>query len=487
MAGPVQEGGGVTDAIVVGSGPNGLVAAIELAQAGLDVLVIEAADEPGGGVRTAELTLPGFRHDICSGVHPLAVASPALRELPLDHHGLVWLHAPLCVAHPLDDAPAGALARSMDETAALLGADGAAWRALVARYVDEWDALAADILRPLRTPRHPLLAARFGVHALRSAVGLARGRFSKPRTQALFGGLAAHGMLPLEDAATAAIGLVLGVTAHVGGWPVPQGGAAALTNALVGLLRSLGGRIEYGTHVNSLDELPAARAVLLDLTAHQAAAVGGDRLPARYRRRLERVRHGAAAFKVDYALSEPIPWRDDTCGRAMVVHVGGTLDEVAAAERTMREGRVAGRPFLLVSQPSLFDAARAPDGAHVAWAYAHVPNGFRGDITAAMEAQIERFAPGFLDCVLDRAVLTPGWLERHNPNLVGGDINGGAPDLRQTVLRPTPSWNPYATPVEHLYLCSASTPPGGGVHGMCGRNAARTALWRSFGLRSASG
>ncbi len=472
---------------MVGAGPNGLVAAIELARAGLDVLVLEAAPEPGGGVRTAELTEPGFLHDVCSGVYPLAIAAPALRELPLEAHGVEWVHAPLCVAHPLPDQPAAAIGRSLDETAALLGSDGAAWRALVAPFVTRWDALADDVLGPLRIPRDPLLTARFGVHALRSAHALARTRFRTERARALFAGLAAHGMLPLEAPATAAIGLVLAVTAHVGGWPVPRGGAAALTGALVRLLEAHGGRVECGRRVRSLAELPPARAVLLDLTAAPAAEVAADRLPGWYRRRLLRVRPGAAAFKVDYALDRPIPWQDEACTRAMVVHVGGTLGEVAHAERAVAAGRAAAAPFLLVSQPSLFDATRAPGGAHTAWAYAHVPTGYRGDVTGLIESQLERFAPGFRDCVRARAVLTPAWLERHNPNLVGGDINGGAADLRQTLFRPVGRWDPYTTPVPGLYLCSAATPPGGGVHGMCGRNAARSALRRSFGRPEGAG
>lgn len=472
------------DAVVVGAGPNGLVAAIELARAGLDVLVLEAADTPGGGVRTAELTLPGFRHDVCSGVHPLAVAAPGLRDLPLEQHGVEWVHAPLCVAHPLDDEPAAALAHSLDETAELLEEDGSAWRSLVQPFVDRWEDLADDVLRPLRAPRHPLLAARFGLHALRPASRLATGRFRTPRVRALFAGLAAHGMLPLEDVSTAAIGLVLGVTAHVGGWPAPRGGAAALTTALVRILEADGGRIECGRRIRTLDELPPARAVLLDLTARPALDIAGDRFPGWFRRRLERIRPGAAAFKIDYALDEPVPWRDPACRRAMVVHVGGTLDEVALAERVVAAGRPADAPFLLVSQPSLFDESRAPAGAHTAWAYAHVPNGFTGDVTDRIERQLERFAPGFRDVVRERAVLTPTWLERHNPNLVGGDINGGAPDLRQTVLRPAGRWNPYTVPGSHIYLCSSATPPGGGVHGMCGRNAARAALRRSFGRRT---
>lgn len=473
------------DAIIVGAGPNGLVAAIELARAGLDVLVVEAAHEPGGGVRTAELTRPGFLHDVCSGVHPLAVAAPALAHLPLAEHGLEWVHAPLCVAHPLDGSPAATLESSLDRTVVAMGRDGRAWRNLVAPFVREWDKLADDILRPIRVPRHPLVSARFGIHALRSARALARGRFESRRVQALFGGLAAHGMLPLERAATAAIGLVLGITAHVGGWPVPRGGAARLSDALVRLLAAHGGRIQCDTRVRSLDELPDARAVLLDLTARQVADVAAARLPDSYRRRLQQVRPGAAAFKIDYALREPIPWKDEACRRAMVVHVGGTLDEIIAAEQAVWQREARARPFVLVSQPSLFDDSRAPSGAHTAWAYTHVPTGFTGDATAAVESQLERFAPGFRECVIQRAVLSPAWLERHNPNLVGGDINGGAPDLRQTLARPTPSWNPYTTPVPHLYLCSSSTPPGGGVHGMCGYNAAHAALRRTFGVRNA--
>lgn len=463
------------DAVVVGAGPNGLAAAIVLARAGWSVLVLEANDEVGGGLRSAELTLPGFVHDVCSAVHPLGIGSPLLRALPLAEHGLAWVHPAAPMAHALDGG-AVVLERSLDATAEGLGGDGAAWRSLMHDLAGRWEERVPDLLAPLRWPARPLALARFGLPALRSADALATSRFAGERARALFAGLAAHSMLPLERPVSAAVALVLGAAAHAVGWPFPRGGAGAFARALASCLRALGGRIETGRRVASLGELPAARAVLLDVSPRGLLRLAGDRLPSGYRRALEGYRYNPGAFKVDWALSEPIPWRDAGCARAGTVHLGGTLAEVAASERAPWRGATAERPFVLLAQPSRFDETRAPPGQHTAWAYCHVPHGSDADMTERIERQIERFAPGFRDCILARSVLPPSALERANENLVGGDINGGAQDLRQLFFRPTASLNPYRTPLRGVYLCSSSTPPGGGVHGMCGYHAARTAL-----------
>ena len=467
--------------MVVGAGPNGLAAAVELARHGLHVRVVERAERPGGGARTEPLPVEGFVRDVCSAVHPLAVGSPFLSALPLEAHGLSWVHSPAPLAHPLDGAPAAVLERSLDATAEGLGADGDAWRELVGGLVERWRALLPELLAPMHAPRHPLAMAAFGLKAVRSAEGVAA-RFRTPGARALLAGLSGHSFLPLERPPSAAVGVVLGAAAHAVGWPVPAGGSGAIADALVAHLASLGGEVVTGMEVESLDALPPSRAVLLDLTPRQVVAVAGARLPGRYRRRLERFRYGPGAFKLDYALDGPVPWSDPACARAATVHLGGTFEEVAAAERAPWEGRAAERPFVLLAQPSLFDPARAPAGKHVVWAYAHVPHGYRGDAAGAVEAQIERFAPGFRDRVLFRGAEGPPELEARNPNLVGGDINGGIQDLGQLLLRPVASLDPYATPVDGLYLCSASTPPGGGVHGMCGYHAARSALRRTFGI-----
>lgn len=465
------------DAVVVGSGPNGLAAAIELARHGLGVLVVEAAATAGGGVRSAELTLPGFVHDVGSGIHPLGVGSPCFRQWPLGDFGLEWVHPGVPVAHPLDGGRAVVQARSLDDTAAGLGEDGEAWRRLFAPFARRWDDFAADLLRPvLRRPRHPVMLARFGLAALQPAATLARRRFRGQAARALFAGIAGHAMLPLEQACTAAIALVLGVAAHAGGWPAPRGGAQRLTDALAGYLGSLGGEIVTEWRVASLDELPPSRAVLCDLTPKPFLAIAGDRLPAAYRRRLGGWRYGMGAYKVDLALDGPIPWAASECADAGTVHLGGTLEEIAASEAAVARGEIPERPFLLLSQHTGFDATRAPAGQHTVWTYAHVPNGSAADLGAAVERQIERFAPGFRDRILARHVSTPADLEAANPNLVGGDVNGGAQDLGQVLARPLAVPVPYRTPIPGLYLCSSSTPPGGGVHGMCGFHAARAAL-----------
>ncbi|HEY6005996.1 MAG TPA: NAD(P)/FAD-dependent oxidoreductase, partial [Anaeromyxobacter sp.] len=464
-------------AVVVGSGPNGLSAAVALARAGWKVLVREAADAPGGGVRTLPLTLPGFLHDRCSAIHPLAPASPFFRELGLEARGVRWIHPAAACAHPFDDGTAALLLRSLAETGETLGNDARAWRELYAPFVDAFDALLEETLGAvLHVPRRPLLLARFGLCALLPARALARARFRGERARALFAGLAAHAIRPLEASPTAAFGLVLGAAGHAVGWPFPEGGAQRIADALAAALRESGGEIRTSSPLEGLRELPGVRAVLLDLTPRQVLRVAGEALPSGYRRALRRFRYGPGAFKIDYALSAPIPWRARDCAKAGTVHLGGTLEEIAAAERAAASGVLPERPFVLVAQHTLFDPTRAPAGRHTAWAYAHVPHAFAGDATAALEGQIERFAPGFRDVVLARAVLGPVALERENPNLVGGDVGAGEVSLRQMIARPALRALPWATPLPGLYLCSASTPPGGGVHGMCGWHAARTAL-----------
>jgi len=465
------------DAVVVGSGPNGLAAAIVLARAGLKTIVREAQATVGGGLRSAELTLPGFTHDVCSAVHPLALSSPFFRTLPLGDFGLEWIQPPAALAHPLDDGTAAVLERSLDATAAGLGPDGADWRRLLGPFVSAWEGLSGDVLAPpLRFPSHPVLMARFAGRALRSGVGLARSTLRGGMARALFAGNAAHSFLPLEEPGTAAFGLLLSITGHVVGWPIARGGSQRLADALAGYFRSLGGEILTGAPVEHLDELRPARLVLLDLTPRQVARIAGDRLPQRYRRALERYRYGAAAFKLDWALDGPVPWTAPACARAATVHLAGTLEEVAASQAAPARGAVHERPFVLFVQPTLFDGSRAPAGKHTAWAYCHVPNGCSLDLTERIERQVERFAPGFRDRILARSVLTPADLERRNPNLVGGDISGGSMDLRQVFARPVARPTPYRTPLRGVYLCSSSTPPGGGVHGMSGYHAARAAL-----------
>lgn len=464
------------DALVIGSGPNGLAAAITLAQAGRSVLVREAASTIGGSTRSAELTLPGFIHDVCSAVHALALASPFLRTLPLKEHGLELVQPPAAFAHPLDDGTAILLERSVEATSERLGRDGAAYRKLIEPLVDNADELMSELLGPLRLPRHPFTMARFGLRAFRSARGLARHWFDEEHTRAFFAGVSAHAMLPLENLSTAAFGLVLTVAAHAVGWPVARGGSQMVADALASYLRSLGSEIVTDARVDSLDELPPARAILCDVTPRQLLRMAGERLPSGYRRKLERYRYGPGVYKVDWALDGPVPWKAAECARAGTMHLGGTLDEIAASESAAWRGEHAEKPYVLLVQQSLFDATRAPEGKHTVWAYCHVPNGSQLDMTGRIEAQIERFAPGFKDRIIARSCMGPAEMERHNANLVGGDINGGAQDIRQLFTRPTLRLNPYSTPVRGLYICSSSTPPGGGVHGMCGHFAALSAL-----------
>lgn len=465
------------DAVIVGSGPNGLAAALTLAQTGRRVLVLEGHATPGGGLRTQELTLPGFRHDICSAVHPLGLGSPFFHGLNLARHGLTWIQPPLPLAHPLDDGPAVLLDRSLEVTAAGLDAgDGAAWRKLMGRTVRDWPRLADTLLGPWPIPRRPLELTRFGLAAAWPATWLSRVLWRGDRARALFAGLAGHAIQPLEWPLTSSFGLVLGALAHAVGWPLARGGSQAIADALVAELRSLGGEVVTGQWVEDLGRLPPAQHILLDVSPRTFLRLAGDRLPVSYRRRLAAYRYGPGVCKVDYALSDPVPWRDGACRQAGTVHVGGTLPAIAAAERAVWRGEHAAQPFVLVVQPSLFDAGRAPAGKHTLWAYCHVPHGSDRDMSAAITAQIERFAPGFRATILAQRVHTAGDMAAYNPNYVGGDINSGVQDWRQLWTRPTLQVNPYATPLPGVYLCSSATPPGGGVHGMAGYHAARAAL-----------
>jgi phytoene dehydrogenase-like protein len=460
----------------VGAGPNGLAAAIVLAQAGLPVDVLEAESTVGGAVRTMELTLPGFLHDFGSAVYPLGVGSPFFSSLPLQGHGLEWIHSPAPLAHPLDDGTAVVLERGLDNARTSLGADGNAWCMFVQPFVEHWSEFAADTLRPIPAfPGHPWLMARFGMRALLPAATISC-RFQDERTRALFAGLAAHSFLGMNEPLSGAFGVLMAITAHAVGWPIPRGGAQSLTNALCHYLTTLGGRLSTSSRVESIESLSEYDVILCDVTPRQLLKIAGQRLSAGYRRKLERFRYGPGAFKVDYALSQPIPWKASECLRAVTVHLGGSFAEIASSEKTTRSGQHADRPFVLLAQPSVFDPSRAPAGKQTAWAYCHVPNGSKMDMLPKLEGQIERFAPGFHECVLARHVFPPADLESMDENLVGGDVGGGALDIRQFLFRPTRRH--YATTARNLYICSASTPPGGGVHGMCGYHAAKLALGR---------
>ncbi len=466
----------MVDVVVVGAGPNGLAAAITCAEAGRSVVVLEATDSVGGGTRTQELTLPGFAHDVCSAIHPFAAVSPFFAGAGLHRHGLELVHPEIALAHPLDGGRAGVLHRSLEDMVAGLGADGRAWDRHVGWVARRWDALVPSVLAPLvRVPRHPFTAAGFGLRGVLPATWATR-VFRTEEAKGLFAGNAAHSFLPLSQPLTTAMGLMLVASGHVAGWPAARGGSQAIADAMAARLAELGGVIEMGHPVRSIADLPESRAVLFDVTPRQLASIVGDALPPRYRARLGRFRYGPAVWKADYALSEPVPWTNDSARRAGSLHLGGTLAEVAHAEAEVAVGRHPQRPFVLVAQQTLFDPGRAPEGKHTLWTYCHAPHGSDVDMTEAIEGQLERFAPGFRDVVLARHTAGASWYEAHNESFVGGDIAGGSHAGTQLVLRPGLGLRAYRTPNRRFFLCSASTPPGGGVHGMCGVNAARAAL-----------
>ncbi|MFN8606433.1 MAG: NAD(P)/FAD-dependent oxidoreductase [Vulcanimicrobiota bacterium] len=468
------------DAVIVGAGPNGLAAAITLAKQGLKVVVLEGASSPGGGTRTAELTLPGFRHDVCSAVHPMALASPFFQGLHLERFGLEWIHPERPVAHPLDGGQAVFLQRSVAHTAESLGSDSSPYFRLMQKLVGKWDYIDREVLGPLSAPRRPFSLAWFGLRALWPAKAFLRTWFKEAPTQALLAGICAHATIPLEWMPSMSVGLVMAAVGHRYGWPLARGGSASITEALVKVLQAHGGRIECDTWIQRWEDIPPSRLILLDLHAHQFLKLAGHRLPWAYRRLLEAYRGGPSVFKLDYALSGPVPWRNPGVAAAATVHLGGTLEEISVAEKRIWQGHVASRPYVLVAQPSLFDPSRAPEGKHVLWAYCHVPRGCDQDVTDIVEAQIERFAPGFRELILARSAMSPAAMEAYNPSYVAGDISGGALLLQQLFTRPVARLNPYSTPLPGVYLCSSSTPPGGGVHGMCGYHAALSAFRSRF-------
>lgn len=470
------------DAVVVGSGPNGLAAAIRLQEAGLSVIVLEAKDTVGGGLRSAEVTLPGFTHDICSAIHPLAVASPYFRTLPLHEHGLEYIHPAVAAAHPFDAGDAAALFTSPDDTAHTLGSDGGAYIRLMRPLVQDWAAVCRDVLGPLKLPDHPLAFARFGVKALTSAHSLSR-RFNTEEARGFWAGMAAHSIQPLANTATSAIGLVLLLLGHTSGWPFPKGGAGHIARSLASYFTSKGGTIQLNFPVRSMGQLPAAHAVLFDITPRQLLEIAGHRFSAIYKWQLRRYRYGMGVFKIDWALDGPTPFSSPLCRKAGTLHLGNTYREIYASEEMIWKGKHTETPFVLFAQPAVYDASRAPEGKQTAWAYCHVPHGSTVDMTARIERQVERFAPGFRDRILARHTLNAMEMESYNPNYVGGDINGGVSDITQIFTRPALRLSPYRTSAKGLYICSSSTPPGGGVHGMCGLHAADCALRDVFHVR----
>ena len=471
----------VYDAVVVGAGPNGLAAAITLTRKAYSVVVLEAKDTVGGGMRSMQITLPGFCHDMCSAIHPLGLGSPFMRSIPLEKYGVEWIQPPVALAHPLDGGRAVLIEKSLESTATRLGKDGPSYHRLMNPIARHWGELSEDLLGPLPIPpHHPLLLTGFGLKAIRSANGLARSLFQGEEARAAFAGMSGHSMLPLEKPITAGFGMLLGGLAHVVGWPLPRYGSQAIADALAAYLKDLGGEIRTSSPVKSMRDLPQARVVLFDLTPSQLLDITGEHLPRSYRRQLGGYRYGSGVFKIDYALDGPIPWQAPGVDQAGTVHLGGTLEEIAAAERAVWQGEIPERPLVLLAQQSLFDPSRAPVGKHTVWAYCHVPHGSTVDMANRIEAQIERFAPGFGDLVLARQTHNAQEMQAYNPNYVGGDINGGVQDLRQFFTRPVARWVPYSTPDRSIYLCSSSTPPGGGVHGMCGFHAAQAAIRRSL-------
>lgn len=463
------------DAVVVGSGPNGLAAAITLQRKGLSVLVLEAKDTIGGGLRTKELTLPGFKHDVCSAIHPMAVGSPFFSDLPLHEFGLKFVHSPIAAAHPFDTGDAAFLSRSLEETADALGKDKQAYLRLIKPVVESWPDIAADAMGPLRFPKHPIQMAAFGLNAIRSATCISK-RFETEQAKGLWAGMSAHSIQPLTNWASAAIGLVLSAVGHIHGWPIPVGGSQSIADALAAYFVSLGGKIQTGVEVTSLKQLPVSKAVLFDVTPKQLLKITGDEFSGSYKKQLTNYRYGMGVFKVDWALSEPVPFKSSVCKQAGTVHLGNTFSEIATNEQAASDGKHPAKPFVLLAQQSSFDATRAPEGKHVAWAYCHVPNGSVVDMTNAIEQQVERFAPGFRDTILAKHTMNTSELQVYNPNYIGGDINGGIIDIRQLYTRPTLSLSPYRTARKGIYICSSSTPPGGGVHGMCGYHAAQTVI-----------
>ena len=469
------------DVIVVGSGPNGLAAAIFMQQKGLSVLLLEGKPTIGGGLRTAELTLPGFKHDICSAVHPLAAASPFFETLPLSRHGLEYIYPEVDCAHPLDDGTAAILKGTAEETAAMLGADKEVYLKLIKPVVTDWPLIAPDILGPLHFPKHPLLMAKFGLPALTSASHLVN-RFKTTQARALFAGMAAHSIQPLSNLATSAIALVLIANGHLKGWPIPKSGSNQIANALISYFVSLGGEIETNTYITSLQQLPSAHAVLFDVTPKQLLQIAGHKFSSIYKWQLERYRYGPGVFKIDWALDGPIPFKAEECRKAGTVHLGNTFEEIADGEQQIWNSKHPEKPFVLMAQPSISDPTRAPKGKHSVWAYCHVPNGSTADMTQIIENQVERYAPGFKDIILARHTMNSAQMQEYNPNYIGGDINGGVIDLGQLFTRPALRWSPYKTSAKGIYICSSSTPPGGGVHGMCGYNAVQVAQAQRDGL-----
>jgi phytoene dehydrogenase-like protein len=470
------------DAIVIGSGPNGLAAAIVMQQKGLSVLLIEGKDKIGGGLRTEELTLPGFKHDICSAIHPLAIASPFFSMLPLKDHGLEYILPAINAAHPFDNGSAAILSKSVNDTAATLNIDAQAYKKLIEPLLTDWPLIAPDVLGPLHYPKHPLAMGRFGLKGITSASTLAK-HFQSAEAKGFLAGMAAHSIQPLTNMATAAVALVLLATGHIMGWPIPKGGSVSIADALAAYFKSIGGQIETGTFIRSLEQLPSAKAILFDVTPKQLLQIAGHKLSSLYQWQLERYRYGMGVFKVDWALDGPVPFTNQSCRRAGTIHLGSTLQEISASEYDAWHGKHSEKPFVLLAQQSLFDITRAPAGKHILWGYCHVPNGSKKDMTDIIENQVERYAPGFKERILARHTMDTRQMEDYNPNYIGGDINGGVIDIGQLFTRPALRWSPYKTSAKGMYICSSSTPPGGGVHGMCGYWAAKRAFKDVFGIK----